>query len=158
MGKNKYCYENGNVYVFLSNTDDAMLLNYDKWANMRKITWFKNSNGYAQGKYKGKKLTAHRVVMDCPPELTVDHINWKKLDNRDINLRNCTMQENNKNRPLQKNNTSGVKGIYYIKRTDKWKAEIWHDCEYEYLGLFGTREDAIKARREAEIKYFGEFA
>ena len=57
------------------------------------------------------------------------------------------------NRRLQSNNTSGYTGVSFDKKTNKWMARI----NKVTLGYFENIEDAIKARKEAEIKYFGEF-
>lgn len=53
---------------------------------------------------------------------------------------------------LQSNNTSGYKGVYMNR--NKWVASITFQKKYHYLGRFDNKEDAIKARKEAEEKYF----
>jgi len=52
------------------------------------------------------------------------------------------------------NNTSGVKGVYFEKKTKKWRAQITFQGKMMYLGAFKDKEDAIKARKAAEEKYF----
>lgn len=59
------------------------------------------------------------------------------------------------NKRLPKNNTTGVKGVYWVKRKRKFSAEISYRKKHVHLGLFDTKEDATKARREAEIRYWG---
>ena len=54
-------------------------------------------------------------------------------------------------------NTSGYKGVGFHKQRNKWRARIMVDNKDISLGLYDTIEEAIKARKEAEIKYFGEF-
>ena len=95
--------------------------------------------------------------MNCPDDMVVDHINLNPLDNRKMNLRICTKQQNEMNRPLRNNNTSGITGVSLYKQTNKWRAYIEYNQKYIHLGLFDTKEDAIKARKQAEIKYFGEY-
>lgn len=75
------------------------------------------------------------------------------MDYRWSNLRPATRSEQNQNRGMQKNNTSGFKGICWNKRSEKWQAYIYIDGEQIYLGLFENKEDAVKARLEAEKKY-----
>lgn len=87
-----------------------------------------------------------------------DHINKNPMDCRKANLRPATQQENMRNISLQKNNTSGVTGVSIHKQTGKWRARIMVDYKEIALGLFDNKEDAIKARLQAEIKYFGKFA
>ena len=57
---------------------------------------------------------------------------------------------------LQKNNTSGKTGVTWAQNAKRWVAFIRFNGLYHYLGNFVKKEDAIKAREEAEIKYFGE--
>ena len=99
----------------------------------------------------------HRFIMNCPEELVVDHINHNPLDNRKENLRICTSQQNNMNRSIQSNNTSDTVGVSWRKDRNKWRAYITLNGKQKTLGLFVLKEDAIKARKEAEEKYFGEF-
>ena len=62
------------------------------------------------------------------------------------------------NKGLQKNNNSGVTGVSWHKRDNIWEARITLNKKQIYLGRFENFEDAIKARKEAEEKYFGEYA
>ena len=59
---------------------------------------------------------------------------------------------------LQSNNKSGYPGVNWYKAYGKWRARIrLYNKEY-HLGYFDDIKDAIKARKEAEKKYFGEYA
>jgi hypothetical protein len=62
------------------------------------------------------------------------------------------------NRSLHKNNTSGIMGVYFNKKRDKWVSRINAYRKHINLGEFKDKEDAIKARLKAEKEYFGEFA
>ena len=62
------------------------------------------------------------------------------------------------NKGLQSNNTSGIAGVGWHKSSNKWMAYIAINKKQIHLGLFSKKEDAIKARKEAEEKYFGEFS
>ena len=69
------------------------------------------------------------------------------------------MQENCRNRSKSVKNKSGFIGVYFDKDRNKWVAFITIDYKQIKLGRFVEKEDAIKARLEAEFKYFGsEFA
>ena len=119
-----------------------------------------NSKGYV--KYSGRKdglcsKYLHRIIMDDPEDFVVDHINRNPLDNRRENLRIVTQQENCMNLTISKNNKSGVPGVCWDKDANKWKAEIRYKYKKINLGRFEKLEDATKARKDAEIKYFGEF-
>ena len=85
-----------------------------------------------------------------------DHINRNPLDNRKSNLRKATSLENMKNQSKHKNNTSGISGVGWHKRIEKWCARIGVDNKMINLGCFDNKDDAIKARLEAEVIYYGE--
>lgn len=87
-----------------------------------------------------------------------DHINRNPLDNRKANLRQATSLENMKNQSKHKNNTSGVSGVCWHKRIEKWCARIGVDNKMINLGCFDNKDDAIKARLEAEVIYYGELS
>lgn len=95
----------------------------------------------------GKSYLAHRLAWlyvhgQWPTE--IDHINWNGLDNRMVNLRSVTRKQNGLNRGLNKNNTSGAKGVILVD--GKWQS---YYCR-KYLGRFDRKDDAVQARREAE--------
>ena len=87
-----------------------------------------------------------------------DHKNRNPLDNRKENLRTATSAENAQNKSKRKNNTSGVIGVCWHKQKNMWESSITVDKRKLYLGNFYSKNDAIKTRLRAEIKYFGEFA
>lgn len=139
-----------NVDVFLDDSD------YDI---VRRYKWYLNNNiGYVSGFIDGKKVYLHRFIMGYPANKCVDHINRNKLDNRKSNLRICSTRENVINSKLSKNNTSGISGISFRDDRNKFRAYIMVNRKQIFLGYYSDIEDAIFARRQAEIKYFGEFA
>lgn len=92
----------------------------------------------------------------------VDHIihphgNEHKIDNRKSNLRLVTKSQNQMNRGLQDNNTSGVVGVHFAKKQEKWIAYIKINGKRKHLGSFSNKNDAILARKHAEEVYFGEY-
>lgn len=87
-----------------------------------------------------------------------DHKNLNKLDNRRENLRKTTVKENNQNKPLYKNNTSGFTGVSFNKATNKWLATIRKDGKPVALGSFENKKDAIITRLKAEKEIYGDYA
>lgn len=87
-----------------------------------------------------------------------DHIDRNPLNNMKSNFRKATKQENVWNSSIRHNNTSGFIGVSWSKAEHKWKARINFNNEAIFLGSFKEKDAAIKARLEAEAKYFGEFA
>lgn len=114
-------------------------------------------DGYKRGYIFGVKFWAHRVCYAIFfgkwPSGQIDHINGIKSDNRIINIRDVSCSENLKNKRLQRNNTSGVCGVYFYKPTEKWGASIKLNKRSKHLGYFHKIEDAIAARKAAEVKY-----
>jgi len=87
----------------------------------------------------------------------VDHINTCGCDNRKVNLRLATRSEQKVNQRPRSTNTSGVTGVHWHTRDSKWVAQIRVNGKLKHLGNFVNKGKAIKKRREAEIKYFGEY-
>lgn len=101
----------------------------------------------------------HRYIMDAPKGMVVDHINHDTLNNTRENLRVCTPRENRINSELDSANKTGKTGVFYdtALKHPKWSATVKLEDKRIYLGYFDTFEDAVKAREDAENKYYGEF-
>jgi hypothetical protein len=98
------------------------------------------------------------LVTNAPIEYEVDHIDGDKLNNRSTNLRICTTAQNCANRGPRSDNSSGTPGVKFDKAKGKWASGIGVNRSYVHLGYFNNINDAINARKEAEIKYHGDFA
>ena len=119
-----------------------------------------NVNLYKNGKAKTckiHKLVATTFLENPYNKKCIDHKNRNKLDNKLSNLRYATNSENQMNRSKQKNNTSGITGVIFYKKTNKWLCNIKINGKLKHLGLFSNKQDAIQKRIESEIKYFGKF-
>lgn len=118
--------------------------------------------GYARVTiFPGERLPLHHVVAGCPlPGYVIDHINGNPLDNRRCNLRAATKSQNAMNRTkLPSTNTSGYLGVSWSKKDRLWTAYIMlNKKHHKYLGGYKTPELASRARKEAELKYYGAFA
>ena len=123
-----------------------------EWLNHQK--WYFNINGYA-ARHGGKKkiIFMHRQILETPSGMITDHINRNRIDNRKGNLRIADKRINSINRGLQKNNTSGYKGISWTKNIKKWEAYIWNYQKKILLGYFVNLQDAVLIRKQAENKY-----
>jgi hypothetical protein len=134
-----------------------------KWLNQWK--WKSNGLGYAVTSFKSKKnqsgkrtVLMHRAIMRCKIKTMVDHKDGNKLNNRKSNLRFCNKSQNGINRPKQKNNTSGYKGVVFWAHISKWNSAIMMNKKRYYLGNFDSAVDAAKAYDKKAIEMFGEFA
>jgi hypothetical protein len=115
-----------------------------------------HKGGYAKFFYKGKFHLFHRWVMDCTdPNLVVQHIDANPSNNYLYNLEIVTPAQNkrNLNDTIVSSNTSGVRGVYWNNYHQKWLAQITNGNNSLFLGYFENFDDAVVARKQAEIKY-----
>lgn len=160
MKLNKYEKRENGLSIILSNSGEICLIDPEDYKKVFGYTWVQTPDGYAMTTERktNKTVLMHRLILGALDGETVDHISRNGLDNRKRNLRIATYQENNMNRGSFKNNTTGYKGIYKNKTNGKWYVQIGVNNRMKYIGTFSRLEDAVIARRQAEEKYFGEFA
>jgi hypothetical protein len=115
---------------------------------VKKLKWGLQGMGYVANYINNVYL--HVFIKGNKDGLEIDHIDRDPLNNLDDNLRYATHGENCRNR--------AAKGICWDKRRNKWLALIKLNYKSIYLGRYENKNEAIKARREAERKYYGEFA
>lgn len=139
------------------------LVDEDDMERIGKLTLYRSSNGYVYYSkwHDGKSWPEllHRLLVNAPEDRSfhVDHINGDKLDNRRENLRVVTAQKNQINRKrLNRNNSSGVRGVAFSETLGKWRAQITFQKKNHHLGLFQTKDEAVSARRAAEMELYGE--
>jgi hypothetical protein len=105
----------------------------------------------------GVKQMAHRFAWahyyGVWPNGDLDHIDRNKSNNAIANLREATRKQNMQNVSIHKHNTSGYKGVAWHSQRGKWRAYIFNNYTQLHLGLYGTKEDAARARKNAELKY-----
>jgi hypothetical protein len=156
---NKYDLSGDYGIGWASNTNKEFYFNLEDYDIIKDLCWLESED-------KGvNRLIAYNPQTQKPIRMHIllgyknhDHIDKNELNNIRSNLRECTHQQNDFNRGLYSNNTSGVTGVGWHKKCKKWKAAIMIDGKTIHLGVFVDKNDAIKARLNAEAKYYGEFA
>lgn len=117
-------------------------------------------DGYEYVSIYGRSYRAHRLAWlymtgEWPPH-QIDHTDGNPGNNRWENLRLATNAQNQQNRKIASNNTSGAKGVMRIG--NRFAAHITVGGKKRYLGTFGTLNEAADAYKSAAEQEFGEFA
>lgn len=153
--------EHGKYYVgYASNTNNEFYIDADDFEKIKNYCWREvvDNKGYhyiGTQVLEGNKKTTLKIQYLILGK-NVDHADRNPLNNRKYNLRFATSKEQNQNQRKHSNNTSGFTGVYYNKKTGKWKAAIGVNCRFIHLGTFENKEDAIVARLQGEMDFFGE--
>ena len=118
--------------------------------------------GYSNIAVEGRKYKAHRLAFlymtGAFPSADVDHINRNPADNRWVNLRPATRSENQVNKGLRSDSTSGRRGVSWNKRLKKWHAYGKRPGPRTHLGFFDDLEEAATAAQKWREENFGQYA
>lgn len=116
-----------------------------------------NMRGYGVGSVFGFDFLAHRVAWAIHygkwPSGEIDHINGNPSDNRIENLRDVDHKDNMRNVKKLSTNTSGVVGVCWDNYYGKWLATIHNGKKQESIGRFDDFQDAVQARKAAEVRH-----
>ena len=159
-GYNKYDLS-GNYGIGYDSKENEFWFDLEDYNLIKNYCWYKHREYFeAKDSKTGKHIFLHKLIMnDVENTSDIDHINTdRKYDNRKSNLRIAKRIENCRNRKLNKNNTSGVTGVYWATREQKWRASIRVNYKRIELGDYDDFDDAVKARKDAEKIYFKNFS
>lgn len=165
---NTYDLESQEYGIGYTSKGDEFWFDKEDYDLIKDYCWYYDSWGHVATQIRRNEdekfhiVFLHRIVMDAKENDVIDHINHlprkeHKYDNRKSNLRIVTTSQNSMNQHIRSNNTSGIKGVCWDKNVNKWRAYIGYQNRAIRLGAFDNKEDAAKARKEAEEKYFGEY-
>jgi hypothetical protein len=143
---------NKGKFVALVDDSDFEYLNQFKWYAQKDKTTY-----YVKRYEKNIMIYMHRLIMNTPKGMQVDHKDHDGLNCQKNNMRNCIRSQNMRNRKAKINGTSNYLGVH-INRGKYIVAHIRINGKEKHLGTFKTIEEAATARDKASIKYFGEFA
>jgi hypothetical protein len=135
--------------AFVDDEEFAELNKYNWCADKIRYTW------YACRVSNGKKIFMHRQILKS--SVMIDHINHNGLDNRKINLRSCSPSQNLRNCKIPKNNTSGLIGVHWVERVQKWFAYISKNNKRYNLGYFSDKEIAGRTVDKKALELYGPF-
>lgn len=152
----------GNIYVnyvdyYVGECFDGRTFKIDAedYKVVSKYVWHIDKNGYVTTKSGGRVIKQHRLILGVidNPTIEIDHKYNDTTDNRKEYLRIVTRSQNCRNRRPMNTNTSGTPGVYWNKSANKWCAQINVNGVRKYLGSYSEKEDAVAARKRAEVKY-----
>ncbi len=140
---------------------------YNSWDNMRRRCFSPSHESYPD--YGGRGITVQedwlfpngdgfrnflRDLGVCPEGYSLD----RKDVNGDYTSQNCQWVDNSAqayNKRKSQKNKSGKSGVWWASDRDRWEASISVNKRKRHLGRYTRYEDAVKAREEAEVQYYG---
>lgn len=144
------------ISAIVDDDDYDRIMSFGAWNCSRSLhVWYAHKNH--GGRKNRKCLMMHRVIMNAPDGLDVDHINGDGLDNRKENLRICTRSKNNASRRRCKSQT-GYRGVQPENKSPNYIAQITVNRKRIWLGNFASPRLAARAYDLAAVSFFGEYA
>jgi hypothetical protein len=136
----------------LYDAQDGELINLYKWH-----LWQRKGSSSPMYAITKNNLSMHRLIIQAPRGVQIDHINGDGLDNRRANLRLASSAENGRNRRKTRG-SSQYKGVCWHKIRNCWVAYICIDGTHTHLGVFQNETEAAKKYNEVALKIYGVFA
>lgn len=103
-------------------------------------------------------MIMHRLILNAPKGIKVDHQDGDGLNNQRRNIRLATNAQNSMNQKPRVKTSSKYKGVSLDKRHGTWKSQIGKNGAIIWLGQFRSEVEAAKAYDRAAREMFGEFA
>ncbi len=135
-GYSKYDLDSEQYGIGITSNGTVFYFDKEDYDLLSKYKWWVSGKGYLYTRIDNKNLFMHRIIMNAPKNMEVDHINHNKLDNRKDNLRICTHSQNCMNKKING----------FTQRGNKFEVNIRIDGQQKYIGKFNTKEEAIAAR------------
>lgn len=144
-------------FAIIDERDFDRISKYKWHANKSKLTFY--AARCVKKNRRNSLVFMHRLIMNCPEDQFIDHINHNGLDNRRANLRLVSGEQNNWNRRKQRGTfSSRYKGVHYEKRNGKWASSISYKGKQIFIDWFEDQESAAKAYDAKARELFGPYA
>ncbi len=147
--KNKYNVKDNIVYGYTSKGDE-FIFDIDDYGKVSQFSWYKMGNGYICHRDKNGFILLHRLIMNPPDYMDIDHKNNIKTDNRKENLRICNRSQNMAHKSYR--NKTNYRGVVELP-SGKFAAQI----QNRYLGTYETSQEAHNVYAKEAIKEYGEY-
>ena len=142
---------------YSSNNNDEFYFDLEDYEKIKDYCWHKTHKGYIETIRNKKCISLHKFILNNNIGV-IDHLNRNKTDNRKENLAIKSHQENMKNQNVRKNNNSGVAGVTWDIKKNKWHSYIMNNGKLQHLGYYTDKDEAIlnRLKKEKEYGYLGE--
>lgn len=150
--RNKYDLSGDYGIGYTTNTNAKFLFDKEDYDLIKNYCWMENDKGYIYTQIKKKNLLLHRLVLNAPKDLMVDHIYHDRKDCRKQNMRLVTNQQNSMNKK--------VNGVYWCTEKNKWVGHLTlttNGKQKKFFKYFNSFSEAKEYRLQLEQKYFGEY-
>jgi hypothetical protein len=146
--------------IALVDDEDYDYLNQWKWYACKGRDTFYAMRQTPRIEGRQTSLQMHRIIMEAPTSVQVDHEDHNGLNNQRSNLRLTTPSGNSHNQGKRLNNTTGFKGVTIKKNhlSTPFLAQIGFGGKKKHLGYYTTAEEAARAYDAAALNLHGEFA
>jgi len=147
--KNEYEVRGDVTVIFLKRRNGRILETFIDTEDLEKVSEYKGTwcakprrdkHTFYVMNHKGEYL--HRLIMDAPENLVVDHIFHNTLDNRKRKLRVVTNAKNLLNQPKSMFSNFDMGSISWHKRDKKWRVQVYENKKRKWLGHYNTHKEA----------------
>ena len=128
--------------ALVDDEDYEKLMQYKWYANKMRNVYYAVRGLNINGKQQIQSM--HKMLMECPANMNIDHIDGNGLNNQKDNLRIVTIRQNQQNQHI-KNTSSKYPGVYWHKGSQKWRSQIRVNGKRKQLGEFTNEVDAFRA-------------
>lgn len=149
-GYDKHSYNIKKNFAIMKDTNgNRFLIDIEDIEKVLQYRWYKNNKNDIITYVNRKPIMLHRLIMNFPEGLQIDHINHNRSDNRKNNLRIVTNAQNQWNTKCV--NKFGAKGIEL--NNGSYLVRISINGKRKYLGRYKNIDDAVNTRLLAEQQY-----
>lgn len=164
-GPNSTAIKDGVVTIYMAG-GKSLLVDEKDYPCVSRYRWYKRKHRntyYAVSPAKDSNgvyhtLFLHKMIFPTTAGKFCDHISGNGLDNRRVNLRAVTAQQNNINHCVRKDSKTGYSGVGWSNKRKKWHSYICQNKKVITILFTNCFKKAVEARKKEEINIFGEFA
>jgi hypothetical protein len=126
------------------------VIDEEDWPKVRRYFWHLSSKGYAVSRIDGRMTGMHRLLLDAPDGMQVDHINHDPLDNRRVNLHLVDYSANQQNlrAGAHAGTSSQYRGVSWYARKNCWRVQAKVNKKTYWLGYYKDEDEAGRVAAE----------